>query len=498
MRWYTAKLVYNFIHGRCLTGCHRTTHFWVTCNKEKIEKSLCRSTTCYLKLYISTAIRAIPLDVLITDAPPIDPKTPVQVTTSERALATFTTGSTGLPKIMYRTHNFLLHQSRAVSHTYMKIHGINPAGFVMGSPQEGTETGFTNMPILFLHQLKLGATSMLHSKIKSYEPASVVALMEDTGITNSVLSPAIAYQLCLYCTEHNRRLPTKVIAVGGAPIYRHMADVMLKAMMDQRVIIVYGSTEAEPISFTDANTKVAKESESDFMGHFVGTSFIEGGVRIVQIDADALRKVEDVQLSQGEVGEIIVSGWNVNTEDAPESRILKDQYGKLWLKLGDAGFLDKDGNLWLVGRVSWLVERNGKRHWSIITEEKVLQFLRDDATLAAYLYRNSQAHLIIEAPNGLNTRQEKRLRLYLQTEDIPVDCMKIYKTMPRDRRHNSKPDMAQLFSDKKPLVVKVLVIVIGTVAFAWLLKQCNLQLALYLALASLLVVSWMLCSLCIV
>ena len=59
------------------------------------------------------------------------------------------------------------------------------------------------------------------------------------------------------------------------------------------------------------------------------------------------------------------------TVQAPESRILKDQYGKLWLKLGDAGFLDKDGNLWLVGRVSWLVERNGKRHWSIITEEKV-------------------------------------------------------------------------------------------------------------------------------
>ena len=41
MRWYTDKLVYNFIRGRCLSRCHRAKSarsvlhsFWVTCNKE--------------------------------------------------------------------------------------------------------------------------------------------------------------------------------------------------------------------------------------------------------------------------------------------------------------------------------------------------------------------------------------------------------------------------------------------------------------------------------
>ena len=124
---------------------------------------------------------------------------------------------------------------------------------------------------------------MLHFNIKVFNPAAVVDLMADTGVTYGGLSPSFAHRLCLYCSEHNRQLPIKMLVTGGAPIYHHMVEQMRKAMVGRRLIIAYGSTEAEPISSTDAETKLAKESESQFQGHFVGSPLVAGGVKIIQV-----------------------------------------------------------------------------------------------------------------------------------------------------------------------------------------------------------------------
>ena len=52
-------------------------------------------------------------------------------------------------------------------------------------------------------------------------------------------------------------------------------------------------------------------------------------------------------------------------------RILCDSSGKKWLRSEDAGYLDNQGRIWLVGRVKWMVERNGKQFWSYVVEQKV-------------------------------------------------------------------------------------------------------------------------------
>ena len=54
------------------------------------------------------------------------------------------------------------------------------------------------------------------------------------------------------------------------------------------------------------------------------------------------------------------------------SRILKDKEGKLWLRTEDAGYLDDGGRVWLMGRVKWRVDRDGKSYWSIAVEQKVI------------------------------------------------------------------------------------------------------------------------------
>lgn len=51
--------------------------------------------------------------------------------------------------------------------------------------------------------------------------------------------------------------------------------------------------------------------------------------------------------------------------------MIRDVKGDLWLRIEDAGYMDEDGRLWLVGRVKWKVEREGKTYWSTVVEQKV-------------------------------------------------------------------------------------------------------------------------------
>lgn len=74
-----------------------------------------------------------------------------------------------------------------------------------------------------------------------------------------------------------------------------------------------------------------------------------------------------------------------------------------------------------------------------------------------------------------------------------MDCLRIYKTVPRDRRHNSKPDMAKLFPDRKPRLYWTLVaVMVGILIFWWLWKHGSFQVAFYMLLGAVLMTVWVL------
>ena len=102
---------------------------------------------------------------------------------------------------------------------------------------------------------------------------------------------------------------------------------------------------------------------------------------------------QDMELPTGEEGEVIISGWHVNTHQVNAStsrnacyvftlktllqveskRLIKDLDGRVWLRTEDAGYMDEEGRLWLVGRVKWRVvdPKSGKIHWSTVVEQQV-------------------------------------------------------------------------------------------------------------------------------
>ena len=69
----------------------------------------------------------------------------------ENALITFTTGSTGMPKLMLRKHQFIINQSKALSITFKSII----------SCKEADCTFMTNLNVFGLHFLMVSCLSLI-------------------------------------------------------------------------------------------------------------------------------------------------------------------------------------------------------------------------------------------------------------------------------------------------------------------------------------------------
>ena len=55
-------------------------------------------------------------------------------------------------------------------------------------------------------------------------------------------------------------------------------------------------------------------------------------------------------------------------------RLLMGHDEVVWLRIEDAGYMDEEGRVWLVGRVKWRVEKQNRIFWSTIVEQKVSGF----------------------------------------------------------------------------------------------------------------------------
>ena len=69
---------------------------------------------------------------------------PDDIVVTDNALVTFTTGSTGMPKLLLRKHDFVLNQSKALSIAFKEV---------MPNKEERDSTFLTNLNVFGLHFL---------------------------------------------------------------------------------------------------------------------------------------------------------------------------------------------------------------------------------------------------------------------------------------------------------------------------------------------------------
>ena len=250
-----------------------------------------------------------------------------RVAPDDLCLLPFTSGTTGRPKgVMLTQANLTWNVVNALS--CLDVRGDDVTIAVAPFFRTGG-TGVNVLPVLFQ-----GGTVVIPETTAPEEVFRLVARHRVTmGFGNPDLLDALT-RSPLWQTADLTSL--RVCITGGAPV----PERLLRAYHEREVRLLqgYGLSEAAPlVSVLDAANAPRKLGSAGRPAMFVDT-------RIAGPDG--------TDRTAGQIGELLVRGPNVmagywNRSDA--TRCVFDEYG--WLRTGDAAFADRDGYLFIVGRM---------------------------------------------------------------------------------------------------------------------------------------------------
>ncbi len=357
------------------------------------------------------------------------------------ALITFTSGSTGLPKGVVRSHGFLLEQHRVLEKAISLVPG---------------ETDLTTLPIFVLANLASGVTSIIPDadlrRPGFIEPAPVLRQIGRFRPTRTVASPALLERLCDGCEKAGKCIEGfNHVFTGGAPEFPNTLKRFAKVFSEAEITAVYGSTEAEPI----AMVRWREVTETDMAKMVTGGGLLAGkpvnGIRVKIIGSQWGKPLgpfsgEELQrlcLPVSETGEIIVSGAHVlkgyiNHIGDEETKVRVD--GDVWHRTGDSGYLDSLGRLWLMGRTSaTIIDDRGTLH-PFAVECAAMQ--HPAVHRAALVQYKGKRILFVEPAGAVKIIPENGLLTTLSWACI--DELRSLRQIPLDKRHNAKVDYTAL------------------------------------------------------
>lgn len=307
---------------------------------------------------------------LYREAPEAPPQPDVRP--EDPATILYTTGSTGPAKPTLYSHRNYANVYR-IAHRSWRFDESSeipvdmaafPAFFFIGLSAGGT---VVVPPIHFARQGPADA-----------DPAAMLEVIRDCGVKSMFASPVLLENLARYAVERNIRAESlERVVGGGAPIRGEVMGLLLRAMGERgEVFANYGATEALPSTEMGAREVLSEtwEKTQRGAGICVGRPFPGVEVGIIRIEDRVIESIEDAsRLEALEIGEIIVRSPHISEayycdEANTNKHKVRDPRGGIWHRIGDAGYLDEQGRLWVTGRVGQRVKAAGEPLFSIPCE----------------------------------------------------------------------------------------------------------------------------------
>ena len=364
----------------------------------------------------------------------------------DSALITFTSGSSGEPKGANRTHRFLLAQHEALAAEF---------------PAREGDVDMPMFPVFALNNLASGVTSVVPAmdfrRVDQVNAARVLAQMGRHGVTTCTASPPFFDRLAAEVELRPGNFPAlRRILTGGAPVSNAQLRTWRRAFPETEILVVYGSTEAEPVAHLTAEERLAAENPDRprAPGFCAGPPGERVRTKTVRIHPGPIELSSggwaDWELPQGEIGELIVSGDHVcrdyhrNPEAVRENKIVDGD--RVWHRMGDTGAFDSQGRFWLAGRVHSTIRRAGELvHPQLVEQAAAGEDPRIRRIAAVGLpdpQLGERVVLVVEtAEDGIEPDIAERLAAAGFTTD---EILLTREPLPVDPRHNSKIDYGRL------------------------------------------------------
>ncbi|MEC4726972.1 AMP-binding protein [Shewanella sp. D64] len=369
----------------------------------------------------------------------------------EMAAILFTSGSTGTPKGVVYSHKMFEAQITALKHDY----GIEPG-----------ERDLATFPLFSLFGPALGMASIIPemdaSKPITATPDYLFAAIDKYQCSNMFVNPALIERLgqAGVSASHCHKLPSiKRVISAGAPAtiasIKHFSHMLSEGV---EVLNSYGATESLPLSKMASQALFDTTSVTDNGGGICVGHAIDGvDIAIIKIsEAPIINWDESLCLPVGEIGEIVVKGAMVSRgyyrrDSATEQAKIADG-DEVRHRMGDLGYLDSDGLLWMCGRKAHRVDASTQlphhplRYFSIPCERifNTHSQVKRSALVGIKVRGETVPLLCIELDSSLAC--SRGASLYAELNEIAgqhaqtkgISRFLIHPAFPVDIRHNAK------------------------------------------------------------